>query len=265
MSEKSLRKHPPAVKLRGNANQPLHSVLGIGARADLFAHPTIYPTANLKTHLGRARPQKMKLGLIADIHEHVDFLKLALDRFRDEQVKQIVVIGDIFAMGERIEETCYLLAGANTVGVWGNHDYGLCVEPGHRAQQNYTANVLSYMASLQPKLEVGGCLFTHVEPWLNPENVADLWYYEGPPDTPGKLQRIFAAAPNRIMFAGHFHRWLMATPQGISNWQGDAPMQLVEPDCYFVVVGALCEGRYATFDTETSLLTPFNEAKQLTS
>jgi hypothetical protein len=27
---------------------------------------------------------------------------------------------------------------------------------------------------------------------------------------------------------------------------------------YFVVIGALCEGRFAILDTETSLLTPFN-------
>ena len=60
----------------------------------------------------------MKLGLITDIHEHVEFLQVALDRFRSEQVDQIVVIGDVFAMGERIEDTCRLLSQANAIGVW---------------------------------------------------------------------------------------------------------------------------------------------------
>ena len=38
----------------------------------------------------------MKLGLITDIHEQVEFLQIALDRFRQEQVDQVVVIGDVF-------------------------------------------------------------------------------------------------------------------------------------------------------------------------
>ena len=32
----------------------------------------------------------MKLGLITDIHEHVELLRIALDRFDQEQVDQIV-------------------------------------------------------------------------------------------------------------------------------------------------------------------------------
>jgi predicted phosphodiesterase len=54
----------------------------------------------------------MRFGLIADIHEHVEFLRVALHRFRQERVDQIVVLGDMFETGERIEETCRLLAEA---------------------------------------------------------------------------------------------------------------------------------------------------------
>ena len=64
---------------------------------------------------GRGR---MKLGLIIDIHEQVEFLRIALDRFRQEKVDQIVVIGDVFETDERIEGTCRLLADAEAVGVW---------------------------------------------------------------------------------------------------------------------------------------------------
>ena len=77
-----------------------------------------------------AREQRgMKLGLLTDIHEQVELLCIALDRFRHEQVDQVVVIGDVFEIGQRIEETCRLLAEAKAVGVWGNHDYGLCSNP----------------------------------------------------------------------------------------------------------------------------------------
>ena len=200
----------------------------------------------------------MKLGLITDIHEHVGHLRTALEHFRREKVEQIVVIGDVFAMGERIEETCRLLADVNAIGVWGNHDFGLCVDLDDDIREKYPPVVIGFMASLRSRLDVGGCHFTHVEPWLNPEDVADLWYFEGPPDEHGELDRIFNAVPNRVMFAGHFHKWLLATPDGISEWKGKSPIRL-DRGRYFVVVGALCEGQFALFDTDTSELLPFNE------
>ncbi len=61
--------------------------------------------------------KKMKLGLITDIHEHVEHLRTALSLFRRKCVEQIVVIGDMLEMGVRIEETCQLLAGAKVIGV----------------------------------------------------------------------------------------------------------------------------------------------------
>lgn len=39
---------------------------------------------------------------------------------------------------------------------------------------------------------------------------------------------------------------------------GNAPIHL-NAGRYFVVVGAMCEGRYAIFNTDTSELRPFNE------
>ncbi len=200
----------------------------------------------------------MKLGLITDIHEHVEHLRTALRHFGEENVDQIVMIGDVFEMGERIEETCQLLAEANVVGVWGNHDYGLSFEPDNDTREKYGEVTMAYMTSLRPRLVVEDCHFSHVEPWLNPEDVADLWYFEGPPDEHGKLARIFDAVPNRLMFAGHYHKWLLVRPDGIQDWDGQTPVGLNEGR-YFVVIGALCEGRYAFLDTEMGELTPFNE------
>ena len=139
----------------------------------------------------------------------------------------------------------------------GNHDFGLCVDLDDDIRQQYPSVVIEYMASLKPRLLVGGCHFTHVEPWLNPENLADLWYFEGPPDDQGKLERIFNAVPNRIMFAGHYHKWLLVAPDGIRDWKGDSPIR-VDHGRYFVVVGALCEGQFAIFDTDSSELLPFS-------
>jgi predicted phosphodiesterase len=115
----------------------------------------------------------MKLGLITDIHEQVEFLRIALDRFRQEQVDRVVVIGDIFETGERIEETCQMLAEAKAVGVWGNHDYGLCVDTPDDIRARFPATV-NYMTSLRPRLELDGCYFVcaHQNRW-------GLWWFGG--------------------------------------------------------------------------------------
>jgi hypothetical protein len=200
----------------------------------------------------------VKLALLADIHEDVDRLRAALHRVAREDIDQVVVLGDVFAMGERIAETCQILADARAVGVWGNHDFGLCYNVDDRTRCAYPAEVIEYMASLRPRLELDGCMFTHVEPWLNPEVLADLWYYDGPPDEQRKLDRIFSATPERILFAGHYHRWLLAGPGGLVDWDGTRIADLRDGR-WFAVIGALCEGRYAVYDTESCHLTPFNE------
>lgn len=204
----------------------------------------------------------MRLGLLADIHERVEFLRISLDRMRQEQVDQVVVLGDVFETGQRIEETCRLLAEARAVGVWGNHDYGLCDNPSDKTRAKYPTAVVEYMTTLRPRLELQGCYFAHVEPWLDPEDIHDLWFFEGPPDSDGRLKQIFDAVPNRLMFAGHYHRWVLATPGGIAAWEGEWPVRLSNGR-YFVVVNALLDGRYAIFDTETSELVPFNEKRRV--
>jgi hypothetical protein len=118
---------------------------------------------------------------------------------------------------------------------------------------------LGFIGGLQPRLEIDGCLFTHVEPWRDPHTVEDLWYFDGPPDAPDKLARSFTAVPHRVLFLGHFHRWLLGTPAGLSPWRGEGPVRLDGGGRYLVVVHAVWLGRCALFDTDTSVLTPPGE------
>lgn len=199
----------------------------------------------------------MKLGLLTDIHEHVANLRSALANFRIHHVDQVVVIGDLFLEGRNIDETCRLLSEAQAIGVWGNHDYGLCVYPTMESRRRYSADVIRFMTSLQPRLIRWECHFSHVEPWLDPEKLDDLWFFEGPPDRADRLPRIFNAVPDRIMFCGHYHKWLLTRPDSVEAWRGDCTVRLTDGR-YFVVIGALCEGQYATFDTESFELAPFS-------
>lgn len=200
----------------------------------------------------------MRLGLIADVHEAVEYLAAALDRFRREGVDRIVCAGDIAGTGERLDETAALMAEAGVIGVWGNHDYGFCHAPGPNARGSPAPEALAYLRALRPCLEVGGAHFSHVEPWLDPEDPADLAYY-GPP--PGALQTLplsFRAVPHPWIFLGHFHRWALVTPEGPTEWRGQRPIVLDPRSRWMCVLGPLMDGRCALFDADSGLLEPID-------
>ena len=116
--------------------------------------------------------------------------------------------------------------------------------------------MLEYMAGMQPQLVVEGCRFSHVEPWLDAFKVEDLWYFEGPPDTPEKAGRSFAAVAERHLFIGHLHRWLAVTPARRIEWAGEKPLELAGESRSLVVVAPVFAGWCAIFDTAAARLLP---------
>ncbi len=201
----------------------------------------------------------MRIGILADIHEHLDHLRWAIDVLSEQGADRLVVLGDVFELGHRLRETVALLTQAGAIGVWGNHDFGLCRDnPKPEDRQRYGDAVLAFMGRLRPRLEVEGCLFTHIEPWLDPEKIEDLWYFDGPPETPEQVARIFAAVSNRVMFVGHYHRWLLVTPEGLQSWSGDEPTVLEVGNRYLVAIHAVCARKCALFDTGTNELISFD-------
>ena len=203
----------------------------------------------------------MRIGILADIHEHFEHLRWAISTLREHDADRLVFLGDLFETGHRLEEPVGLLVDSGTIGVWGNHDFGLCHGNARPEDyERYGRPVVDFMGTLKPRLEIEGCLFTHVEPWLDPANVEDLWYFEGAPETTEQLARIFTAVSNRVIFVGHYHRWLHATPVGIEPWSGDGPIILEPGARHFVVVNGVFQGKCAMFDTGTSVLTPFDRS-----
>jgi len=198
----------------------------------------------------------MLLGLIADIHEAVEPLREALALFERQRVDEVVVLGDLCRTHHRLEETVALLRDARAVGVWGNHDFGLCRDVSDKMRQRSSPSLLEFPATLRPTLVREDCLFTHVEPWLDPNDIVQLWYYEGPPRTAKEFGRSFEAVPQRVLFSGHTHRWRLGTPEGIVEWNGEAPIRLTPPGRYFVTLGPVVGGHAATYDTTTAELIP---------
>jgi hypothetical protein len=170
----------------------------------------------------------------------------------------VVVLGDTVTWPdpEPVAEVARLLQAAGAIGVWGNHDFGLCVSEAARQSPCWAPEVLQFMSTLQPRLEWGPCYFSHVEPWLDPYDVEQLWYYEGLPDTPEKASQSFAAVPHRFLFLGHFHRWLLMTPERQIPWQGERVICLGDWERCLVVVAPVFDGCCVVFDVDRTELLP---------
>ena len=207
----------------------------------------------------RTLRHKMRIGILTDIHEQLAPLKQALTMLHQADVDRIVVLGDTFDgfsdMGDAVAIVS-LLEQAGVAGVWGNHDFGLCRQVMDKAREMYPPEVFDFMETMQPRLEIEDCHFSHGEPWVDPYNVMDLWFFDGIPDTVEKARKSFDAVPHRAMFFGHFHRWIVMIPSGRVDWDGDRPLRLDGETRYLVAVPALYDGHCAVFDTDTRTLIP---------
>ncbi len=200
--------------------------------------------------------EELKIGLLTDIHEAVEFAEKAIRRLRKFHVDEIICLGDFCETGKRLDATCELLMAEGIRSVWGNHDFGLCEDARNGVAIEYSQVVVDFAKTVQPKIQLGDILFSHVEPWLNAEAFADLWYFDGIPDTAVKQSRIFANQGWSIAFGGHYHRWLsLDAAKGIMPWSGNEPLEL-SPGRFFVVINACMGGHFALFDTESRWLTP---------
>lgn len=103
---------------------------------------------------------------------------------------------------------------------------------------------------------VANCRFSHIEHWLDPGKIEDLWYFDGMPASLERANLSFTAAPERFLFMGHYHRWLIVGSDGTVTWDISQPRILKPADRYLIVTGAVLNGWCATFDSVTAELTP---------
>jgi hypothetical protein len=198
----------------------------------------------------------MRLGLVADIHNHAAELRRALEIFERERVDQVLNLGDA-CDGFSGEEVARLLLDVRAAGVWGNHDIGLCQDVDASACEKYSAETLAYMATMQPRLRLAGCHFSHREASVDPRDILQLWDFgEDWQDLLLKSRLGLEAVEERLQFLGHYHCWWAATAEGPLAWQGDAPLGFDPAKRYFVILAAVCDGWCAVLDTEEGVLLP---------
>jgi predicted phosphodiesterase len=198
----------------------------------------------------------MKIGILADIHEAVEPLERCLAALEARGADRVVALGDILEMGERIERIVELLSAAGAVGVWGNHDFGLCRDPSPEVRELVGDRAVDFFATLQPRMEIESCLFTHVPPWLNPENPIELWSPGGFAHSEESIAKSFAATRQPLLCIGHSHRWLLATPDGVLPWEGKERVRLETDSRHLLGIHAVLSGWCALLDTDDRVLTP---------
>jgi hypothetical protein len=201
----------------------------------------------------------MRIGILTDIHEALEPPRRALSKFRGHRVDAVVSLGDAcdtLRPIDRASAIVRLLQEAGAIGVWGNHDMGLSVGVPEPLRQSIAPAVLEYFAGMQPHLVLAGCRFSHVEPWLDPHKVEDMWHFDGLSDTPERVARSFAAVPEQYLFLGHFHQWLVMTPSGQVEWSGTAPLTFAYGQRYLVAVAPVVSGWCAVLDTGKAQLLP---------
>ena len=198
----------------------------------------------------------MRLGLLADIHEAVEPLRAALDELRTRKVDSFVMLGDVLDHGERVDETVELLRALPGVGVWGNHDFGLCGEVQPSVRDRFSRPVLDYFARLRPSVTVEGVRFQHIDPHLDPNQLADLWQF------PTATERIagFARCHDVKVFVGHLHGWAIFTTDGQIPWEANEEFRYRVTQRYLTVVHAVMDGWCAVFDSATDSLIPIRVA-----
>lgn len=204
----------------------------------------------------------MRLGLITDVHNHVAPLRRALELFRTHEVEQVVTIGDTcdaFAPAEGAAEVVSLLSDRGAVGVWGNHDIGLCRDTRDKYRARFGSAVLEFMSRIQPTLELDGCHFSHKDASVDAQDALQLWSLEEEPlDLLARATAGLAAVPHARQFVGHYHRWWAATAKGRIDWDGSRPLILQPGERFFVVVAAVFQGWCAVLDTVSGILLPLS-------
>ena len=197
----------------------------------------------------------MKIGLLADIHAHIGNLRKAIDELNRAAVDQFVVLGDVIYDRTNATETVALLKACGAVGVWGNHELGLCVDPGDQIRGMYSESVLEFFGTLQSRLELGQLLFSHTLP---SEDANDpVAYFLGQHLFDDRfLNKNFQEFPHRVMTIGHFHRWFAATPAGSIAWDGAQPLALDPESRYLIAIHAVMYGWTAMLDEGRNILVP---------
>jgi predicted phosphodiesterase len=197
----------------------------------------------------------MRLGILADIHGRIENLQRAIAILERERVDQFVLLGDVIDERSHADETVKMVKDCGAVGVWGNHELGLCVDVEDEIRELYSRPVVEFFGTLTSHLEFGDVLFSHTLPHHDATDPMSYYVGEQALDA-GEIDEAFSRCSPRVLMMGHFHRWFAATSAGRIAWDGREPLQLDAELRYLFVIAAVMYGWAAIFDQEENQLIP---------
>ncbi len=154
----------------------------------------------------------MKIGILSDIHGHLDSLNKALDLFAHLQVDKIICVGDLVDRGPDGDAVVEIIRKMNIPCVQGNHDElamrtqdflarhlnaGLPIEPLTAATVNFLSGL-----PLEYHFEWMGIsvYLAHANPWH------DSTRYIYPTESRSVFESIIQITNSEIIILGHTHR-----------------------------------------------------------
>ena len=78
-----------------------------------------------------------QIGILSDIHATPDPLREALDLFEQEQVDEIICVGDISGYGDDLDTTLQILMKTDCHIISGNHDEWLLRAPSREKKNGW--------------------------------------------------------------------------------------------------------------------------------
>jgi hypothetical protein len=189
----------------------------------------------------------VRIGILADIREHVEHLDAALARLRHRGATRLVVMGDVIADGRLAAETVARLESAGAVGVRGEGDLDRAGDLNGR--DGLPAPVRAYLGRLADRFEIDGVLFARDEPWLDTDGPPESPSPDGPTADAERARRTFAAIPQRVAVLGSLRRWLAVDGSGPIAWDPAEPLRLDPGGRYVLGVPAVDDGWCALLDT----------------
>lgn len=152
----------------------------------------------------------MKIGIISDIHANLPALKTCLNKLDDEQVDEIICLGDLVGYGPFPDECCNIIRQRNIPTVLGNHDgaitgdvpFKIFREPNHSLLK-WTLNHISsdnksYLASLNLTMSTDTWFAAHASP-VYPEK----WHYL---ESAFTCREVLKIMQQDFIFVGHTHK-----------------------------------------------------------
>jgi putative phosphoesterase len=149
----------------------------------------------------------MKLGVVSDVHNHVEALEYALGQLRDSDL--IVQLGDLVSDYRADPRIIDLARRRGLVGILGNHEKGILLDRASRVRASLAAAELSFLEQLPPgrELEWDGRRIglAHGAPWDEPAEVRCAYVFA---HDAAALSRV-AASGCQVVVLGHTHQPMM--------------------------------------------------------